>query len=106
MNRLGASQAAALCARSLRHMARSAPGLAVEHALDLLQHCLLGLKLADGDPPGMGTCAQVADAIKVGPHLHGSRKSILKKYASRAWDQYIYALQAAERSWEALLIRS
>lgn len=47
-------------------MARSDASLAVEFALELLQHCLLGMRLADGDPPGMGTCAQFADAIKVG----------------------------------------
>ena len=47
-------------------MASSDPSLAEDHVLELLQACLLGLKLADGDPPGVGTCAQSADAIKVG----------------------------------------
>ena len=57
-----------MCARSLKKLAKTDSSLAEEHVLELLQHCLLGLKLAHSDSPGMSTCSQFADAIKVGNH--------------------------------------
>ena len=66
--RLGAAKAMAMCARSLRSIARNDPALAQEHCLELLQCCMTGLRLAHGDPPGMGTCPAFADAIKVRSH--------------------------------------
>ncbi|KAK9796984.1 hypothetical protein WJX73_006710 [Symbiochloris irregularis] len=62
--RLGAAKAMALCSRSLRGMARSDPTLAQDNCLELLQCCITGLRLAHSDPPGMGTCAAFAEAVK------------------------------------------
>lgn len=81
--RLGAAKATALCGRSLRGMARSDAALAQDHCLELLQCCVTGLRLAHADPPGTGTCAALAEAVKARPlpapqrgapchELHGS----------------------------------
>lgn len=53
----------------MRYLRKLPPGasLAQEHVLELLRASVLGLQLADGDSPGLGTCPQLADIIKVSP---------------------------------------